>query len=323
MDVFAFDKTGTLTEGRMTVEHSYLVDPQAGSLVAVLVANQTHPISKAIASFIGINPTSMAYIKQAMSDVVVLPGKGLECKFAGFPLLGGSAEFAKGEFEPEEKGAATDGSTSVFTVSLGGQMIASFQLSDQERPDARDLVQTLSSAGKRVVIISGDLAGPVKRTASKLGFSSDNVYSRCSPARKLEIIRQLQHGGKKVCYVGDGANDAAALAASDISIAIGGGSDVAQATADVIIGSDRRLKASMMAALALAKLNRYHVMAAFAWSVIYNIFAILLASGAFVTVRIAPQWAGLGELVSILPIFVIAFGTKWTWKWAQGRKVEV
>jgi magnesium-transporting ATPase (P-type) len=113
--------------------------------------------------------------------------------------------------------------------------------------------------GKRVVVISGDLEGPVERMANKLGFASENVYSRCSPTRKLEIVRELQRGGQKVCYVGDGANDAAALAASDISIAIGGGADIAQATADIIIGSDRRLKASMVAALRLAKTNRVRV----------------------------------------------------------------
>lgn len=321
MDVFAFDKTGTLTEGRMTVKDSYLIDPQARLLVAALVADQSHPISKAVAKSIQVDPDSMAFIRQAVSDVIVVPGKGLECEFAGFSLLGGSAEFVQGEYEPVEKEAVKDGSTSVFKVTLGEQMIASFQLSDRERPDARELVQTLTSAGKRVVVISGDLTVPVERMANKLGFASDNVYSRCSPARKLEIVRELQKGGKKVCYVGDGANDAAALAASDISIAIGGGADIAQATADIIIGSDRRLKASMMAALGLAKLNRYHVISAFGWSIIYNVFAILLASGAFVTVRIAPRWAGLGELASLLPIFIIAFGTRWTWRWARARKV--
>jgi P-type E1-E2 ATPase len=323
MDVFAFDKTGTLTEGQMTVEDSYLIDPQARLLVAALVANQFHPISKAVARSLRVDPDSMAFIKQAVSDVIVVPGKGLESRFAGFSLLGGSAEFAQGEYEPNEKQAVKDGATSVFKVALGGQTIASFQLSDQERPDAKELVQALTSAGKRVVVISGDLEGPVERMANKLGFASENVYGRCSPTRKLEIVRELQRGGQKVCYVGDGANDAAALAASDISIAIGGGADIAQATADIIIGSDRRLKASMVAALRLAKTNRYHVMAAFGWSILYNVFAILLASGAFVTVRIAPQWAGLGELASILPIFIIAFGTRLTWKWGWASNSEV
>ena len=316
VDTFAFDKTGTLTEGRMTVEKHYLIDSQAGSLVAALVVNQTHPISKAVARAIGVDPATMSFIKQAMSEVSVVPGQGLESTFAGFPLLGGSATFVRGGYE-DKKNDPSHGATSVFMVTLGGQIIAWFRLSDRERFDAHDLVRTLTQAGKRVVIISGDLPGPVDRMAEKLEVLPEDTHSQCSPPRKLEIIRELQKDNKKVCYVGDGANDAPALAAADISIAIGDGAGIAQVTADIIIGSDRHLKASILAALSLAQTNRYHVLAAFVWSIFYNIFAILLASGAFVTVRIAPQWAGLGELASILPIFVIAFSTKLSWKWRR------
>jgi cation transport ATPase len=311
MDVFAFDKTGTLTEGKMRVLEANLLDAQVSPLIGALVANQSHPISKAISAHIGCAPDTLSLIKQGLSDPVVHPGKGLQSTFAGFALLGGSAEFAQAEYEPDEK---RDGGSSVFYVTLGGLTVARFSLQDMERPDAKELVRLLHAAGKRVVVISGDLSGPVERLANSIGVAASDANSQCSPAGKLEIIRQLQGKGARICYVGDGANDAAALAAADISIAIGGGADLAQATADITIASDRRLKDSIVSALALARLARWHIKTGFAWSIVYNVFAVLLASGAFVTVRIAPRWAGLGELASILPIFAIAFGTRITWK---------
>jgi len=319
MDVFAFDKTGTLTEGKMRVVEANLLDDQVSPLIAALVANQSHPISKAISGHIACSPNVLSHIKQGLSDPVVHPGKGLQSTFAGFPLLGGSAEYAQAEFEPDQKG---DAASSVFYVTLGGLTVARYALQDMERADAKELVRLLQAAGKRVVMISGDLPGPVERLAVSIGLTPIDANSRCSPSGKLDIIRDLQTSGSRICYVGDGANDAAALAAADISIAIGGGADLAQATADITIASDRRLKDSIMSALALARLARWHIKAGFAWSIIYNVFAVLLASGAFVKVRIAPRWAGLGELASILPIFVIAFGTKMTWKMLSKTAIQ-
>ena len=311
MDVFAFDKTGTLTEGKMRVLEANLLDPQVSPLIAALVADQNHPISKAISAHIECAPDVLSHIKQGLSEVVIHPGKGLESNFAGFALLGGSAEYAQAELGPDQEG---DAASSVFYVTLGGLTVARFALQDMERPDAKELVQLLQTAGKRVVMISGDIPGPVEQLAASIGLAPSDVNSRCSPAGKLDIIRNLQTSGARICYVGDGANDAAALAAADISIAIGGGADLAQATADLTIASDRRLKDSIMGALALARLARWHIKAGFAWSIFYNVFAVLLASGAFVKVRIAPRWAGLGELASLLPIFAAAFGTRITWK---------
>jgi len=322
MDVFAFDKTGTLTEGKMRVLEASLLDEQASPLIATLVANQTHPISKAISAHVGCAPEVLTHMTQRFPDPVVHPGKGLQSAFAGFALLGGSAEYTQAEFEPDLKG---DVSSSAFYVTLGGLTVARFALQDMERSDAKDLVRKLQAAGKGVVVISGDLPGPVERLAASIGLAPSDANSRCSPSAKLDIIRDLQASGARVCYVGDGANDAAALAAANVSIAIGGGADLAQATADITIASDRRLKDSIMASLALARLARWHIKVGFAWSIVYNVFAVLLASGAFVRVRIAPRWAGLGELASLLPVFIIAFGTQLTWKilsWSAIKEVR-
>lgn len=310
MDIFAFDKTGTLTEGKMRVLESSLLDEHVSPMVAALVADQSHPISRAVSTHISCAPGVLGLIKGGLADPVVHPGKGLQSTFAGFALLAGSAEYAQADLKPNQMG---DNMSSVFYVTLGGLTVARFALQDTERPDTKDLVRLLQAAGKRVVIISGDLAGPVERLAASIGVAPTDASSRCSPSRKLDIVRDLQASGARICYVGDGANDAAALAVADISIAIGGGADLAQATADITIASDRRLKDSIMSALALARLARWHIKAGFAWSIVYNIFAVLLASGAFVVVRIAPRWAGLGELASILPIFALAFGTRITW----------
>jgi len=113
-------------------------------------------------------------------------------------------------------------------------------------------------------------------------------------------------------------NDSLALVAADTSIAVSFAVDVAQAAADIVITSKSEdLGHAVFTSLTLATINRWHIKAALSWSVVYNILAILLASGAFVNIRIQPEWAGLGEIVSILPVIFIAFAVRITWRSRQ------
>jgi P-type E1-E2 ATPase len=147
-----------------------------------------------------------------------------------------------------------------------------------------------------------------------LAISPNSVHGNCSPTQKMELLKSMQATGKRVCFVGDGINDTPALGIANVSIAIGDGTDAAQATADIIVNTRASIKVPILGAIKLGDTCSAHVRLALAWAVLYNVFAVLLASGAFVNFRIEPQWAGLAEIVSLLPVFVIAYAARWTWK---------
>lgn len=312
-DVFAFDKTGTLTDGQMRVVDFNIYSHTALPIVAALVADQKHPISRAIASFVKdrLKDSILAEKQPAIDEVEVVPGQGLRSIFASYPLLGGSAWFTQADPIPLT-GALQH---SYFYVTLGTRLIAHFGLRDSLRHDAKDLITALRDLGKQVVLISGDLDGPVQTIGKELDIESADLHSRCSPSGKLELVESFQASGKRVCFVGDGVNDAPALGIANVSITITDGTDAAQAIADVILNSHSSLKDALLNAVSLAKLTSLHVRAALGWSIFYNVFAVLFASGAFVNVRIEPKWAGLGEIISLLPVFFFAYSTRWTWKW--------
>jgi P-type E1-E2 ATPase len=202
----------------------------------------------------------------------------------------------------------------MFHVTLGDNLIAYFALQDRPRPESFDLVRELQDMGKEVLILSGDLPGPVQELAGRLGIALDKALAQQSPEQKLAVIRRLQQEGKRVCYTGDGSNDSPALAQADAAFAISGGTEAAKGAAGAVIFA-KDIRTGILSALRLARLNKLHVTAGLAWSIIYNIFALLLASGAFVKVRIAPAYAGLGEVASVLPVVAIAFGVHLTWKY--------
>ena len=130
----------------------------------------------------------------------------------------------------------------------------------------------------------------------------------------------MQSKGKRVCFIGDGTNDGPALSRADISLAMAAGSDVAlTAAGGVLLGSD--LCRGVLAFMDIANAARMHMRLALAWCVLYNIFAVLLASGALVKVRVEPRWAGIGEVVSVVPVIAIAFGLNVRWMWRRLRLI--
>jgi Cu2+-exporting ATPase len=205
---------------------------------------------------------------------------------------------------------------SLFTVTLAGQPIAFFGLADTPRPEVGPLIAELVQRGKQVMIMSGDTPSAVHRLADIVGVPSSNVFAAHTPEDKDTAIVAMQAQGQRVCFIGDGTNDAPALSHADVSLAIAAGSDVALAAADaVLLGSD--LKRGVLALLDIATAARVHARWALGWCVFYSVFAILLAAGAFVKVRIEPRWAGIGEIVSVVPVVTIGFLLDWRWKWAR------
>lgn len=302
-----FDKTGTLTEGELSVtEEVILADEQlAQSVTLGLTSNSKHPVSAAISSCLQAKGVEAANTK----DVRCIAGKGIEGTYAGDLIRCGNTRWLSLHDLPEVQSLLRKGLT-VFGVTVGDKPLAVFGLSDSIRSEIKFVLAELKNRKIAVSIVSGDDKGATESLAAKLDIPLSNVRSRCTPTDKQEYLKNLEAGkGGSIIFCGDGTNDAVALAQADIGVHVCSGSDVAQTAADVILVHP--LLTGILVVLDLSRAAMHRVFLNFAWSFVYNLFAILLAAGAFVHARIPPQYAGLGEIVSVLPVILIALQLRW------------
>ncbi|EXJ73561.1 Cu2+-exporting ATPase [Cladophialophora psammophila CBS 110553] len=302
-----FDKTGTLTQGRLAVmEELYLSEDQAlaAAVTLGLTRDNKHPVSTALASCLnekGVDAVSV-------EDTKSITGKGVQGTFRGVEVRCGNTRWLSANKRPEVQDLLVKGLT-VVGVTMAEELVAIFGLCDSLRPESQFVVAELQKRNIGVSIVSGDDAGAVDAVAAKLDIPVSHVRSRCTPGDKQEYLKRLKADeGKKVLFCGDGTNDAVALAQADIGVHINTGSDVAQTAADVVLV--RPYLSGVLILLDLSKAAFYRIFFNFAWAFVYNVFAVLLAAGAFVNARIEPQYAGLGELVSVLPVILIALQLK-------------
>ena len=322
INLFAFDKTGTLSQGSLSVLKSFTLSQSVEALVMNLAASSDHPVARAVAEHIRRNKLAHAgYSDVSLVDVSVLPGMGISAEICGFALLGGNAGFVDMEDDARVSDYREQGLT-IFAVTYGRQLIALYGLQDTVKPGVPELIADLKARRKRVMLISGDNSAAVKLFAEKVGIDSADAIGEASPANKADLIRRHQNQGFKVCYTGDGVNDTVALSVANVSVSISSGSDIAVAASNIVcLGND--LKHSLETAVAVSALGRQHIILALAWCCCYFLFAILLAGGAFVKVRITPRWAGLGELVSILPVLSIAAAMPLRWARLRPKAQQV
>ncbi|KAK4996480.1 hypothetical protein LTR66_003917 [Elasticomyces elasticus] len=302
-----FDKTGTLTQGEMSIiEEVYLSTEHhiASCITLGLTCDSKHPVSIAISAYIRRKGIVAANIK----DSKTITGKGIEGTYDGAIVRCGNIRWLSAGDIPEVQSLLVKGLT-VFALEMNDRPIAAFGLSDSLRPDSHSVVAEFQKRGIAVSIVSGDDAGAVEVVAAKLGIPAGLVRSRCSPGDKQEYLKNLMTKDGVVVFCGDGTNDAVAIAQADIGVHMNGGSDVAQTAADVVLV--RPYLGGILVLLDLSKAAAHRIFFNFAWSFVYNLLAILLAAGAFVNVRIPPQYAGFGELVSVLPVILIALQLKW------------
>ena len=312
-----FDKTGTLTAGKLTVcTEEYFGDDVATTLSMLLglICENKHPVSVAVASH--LKGRTAAAMK--VPDAKVLAGKGVEGTYLGRSLRAGQSRWLDLTTKPEVRKMLSDGNT-VFCFTVDGTCAAVFGLKDEVRPDAITTISELKSRGIGVHVLSGDDEGAVRGVTAALNVPTENVRSRCSPADKQAYIKTLTSSthdpsGKTkkpvVIFCGDGTNDAVALAGATIGIHMNGGTDVAQSAADVVLV--RPDLGRILTVIALSRKSIHRIAFNFGWSFVYNLFAILLASGAFVNARIPPEYAGLGELASVLPVIAAAALLRWS-----------
>lgn len=306
-----FDKTGTLTKGKLSVVESIILDEDVSevhSLILALVASSKHPVARAVAEKLQTEGTQPS---TEIDNVEVIVDKGVtgSCKDGKFS--GGNAHWLGVENHEVVRPILEKGLTT-FCVTLKDRLLAVFALTDTLRPETIPVISSLRAREIEVSILSGDHAASVDHVASQLGIPRENIRSGCLPADKQAYIRELTNQGKKVLFCGDGTNDAIALAQADVGVHMheeASSGIAASSAADVVL-----IRPSLTGILTLLELSNSvykRIVLNFVWSAVYNTVAILFAVGAFVDARIAPAYARLGEIVSVVPVVLIA--TQLTW----------
>lgn len=314
-----FDKTGTLTAGRLVVvDEEYLggKNESVGSHLLGLLANIKHPVSVAVAAHLNAQNAAASTVQ----DAKALPGKGVEGIFEGKRLRAGNSRWLDLESNAKVQSMLSQGLTA-FCFTIDDVLAAVFGLQDTLRPEALSTVLRLQQHGLNIHILSGDDDGAVRSIAAQLNIANGNVRSRCSPGSKQAYIKDLiaalpsttptsKRRKPIVMFVGDGTNDAVALAQATIGVHMSSGTDIAQSAADIVLV--RPNLSSVLTVIAVSKKAMHRVAFNFGWSFVYNLFAVLLGAGAFVRARIPPEFAGLGELVSVLPVILAAVLLRWS-----------
>ena len=193
-------------------------------------------------------------------------------------------------------------------VSLPGKpsvIAATIRLQDQAQNTASTVVNLLKQRNINVHMISGDREGSVNELAHTLGIPKQMTRFRHRPGQKQKYVKELQNNGRVVMFVGDGLNDAVALRQADVGVHINKGHEIAKSASDVILMTTRLQDILILLDISHAAYRR--IILNFGWSALYNVLAILMAAGVFIKFRILPAFAGLGELVSVLPVVLIAF----------------
>ena len=301
VDRFIFDKTGTLTVGRMALVETIPMQGDAGhalALAAALERGSEHPIAKALAA--GAAAAGTAAVIE-VDGLRATTGAGVEGIIAGSSWRLGNPEFVAGlhgREVPAAVQAIVGAGDTVIALGNASGWQAFFRLSDGLRPEASAMVAKLSAAGIRLSIFSGDAPAAAARIGALLGIA--DARGGLSPEDKLAGLKALQDAGETVAMVGDGVNAAPVLAQAQVSIAMGGGADLARANADIVLlGNDLQ---ALPHGLALARRSLRIVKQNLVWAFAYNFLAIPLAMAGWVT----PWMAGIGMSASSLLVVLNA-----------------
>ena len=301
-----FDKTGTLTLGQMGVVEAYIMDEDTIGTILALVSQDLHPVAHAVTKYLHVTyPNTDISGVSLTGQVQAFPGKGLEMTVNDVLVRGGNPIWLGLQTEPHYS-LMMQKALTMFAVTIDSKVVAFFGLADGSRASAAAAVEILGHQGVQVHIVSGDARPVVGDLAKRLGIPNERAVGGCLPAEKVAYIRALQATGARVMFIGDGTNDTPALAAADISVAMSSGTDIARSAADVVFLAPDLARA-LSALFRLSRGAAFRMYLNFVWAVVYNLVAVLFAAGAFVKIRIAPEYAALGEMVSVVPVVFIAW----------------
>ncbi len=295
IDVVLFDKTGTLTKGSHRVTSVASVEDDDDRLLALAAAAEAeseHPLARAITTAAG----ERGSIPEG-SGFKSMSGRGVTATVDGTDVaVGGPALLAELELDvPSTLTSSTeewkDRGAAVLYVIVDGNVSGAISLEDEIRPESREAVDQLHALGVEVALITGDAHQVAETVAKELDI--DQVLSEVLPEDKHSKVAELQEQGKRVAMVGDGVNDAPALAQADVGIAIGAGTDVAIESAGIVLASDD--PRAVVAVRRLSQAGYRKMLQNLWWAAGYNVVAIPLAAGAL-------AWAGitLGPAVAAL-----------------------
>jgi len=316
VDTVVFDKTGTLTEGVMNVQNA-TISAAAGSVLGASFAslvNETTILSSANAiESANSHPVALAISRYALAggaknvvatDFSVTPGSGAAGRVnlgsqSPVVLIGSPAAVAHSctEFHPEIKAAVTAGQSAGLTVAVlawDGVALAVFAVGDQLKSDAAQTVSALQSMGITPWLVTGDSAEVAASVASTVGIDSEHVVSAAMPETKLQIVEKLKAEGRCVLMIGDGINDAAALTAADLSMAMGTGTDTAISSADITLMNSGL--GSVISALKLSQKTLKIIRLNMGWALIYNVIGLPIAALGLLTPLYAAGAMALSSL---------------------------
>jgi len=305
VDTVVFDKTGTLTEGRPSVTD---IIPAAGvaeaeilRLAAAADAQSEHPLAAAVVAA----ARERALVVDPASDFEAVPGHGVQATVGGRTVLVGNRKLLERSgvtpgLEREAERLRAKANTALY-VAGDGRTIGLIAVADRIRPSAKSAVAALHDLGIRVLLLTGDSRATAEAVARTLGIAE--MRAEVLPGDKAAEVKGLEQQGRRVAMVGDGVNDAPALAAATVGIAIGAGTDVAIETAGIILMKDD--PADVPAALVLARRVHRKIKQNLFWAAIYNLIAIPLAAGVLypsLGILLKPAWAALAMSASTVTV---------------------
>ncbi|WP_439575812.1 heavy metal translocating P-type ATPase [Phreatobacter sp.] len=301
VDTVVLDKTGTLTLGRPEVAAIVPADGRARAdvlaLAGSLQAASEHPLGKAMVRAAQVEGLEAAPVEGFRAVI----GEGVEGRVGGAVALAGRFGWVTGQGVDldalaDDARRLEAGGATVAALALGGRAVGLVALADALHPHARDAVAALKAQGRRAMMVTGDAEGPARRVAAAVGIAMADVRFGVRPAGKVEVIRELVTAGARPAMVGDGINDAPALAAATVGMAMGEGTDAAIETAQVaLMRSDPKL---VPGALVIARRTIAKIRQNLFWAFAYNVIGIPLAAMGFLT----PALAGAAMALSSVSV---------------------
>ncbi|MFE6451192.1 heavy metal translocating P-type ATPase [Nocardiopsis dassonvillei] len=305
VDTVLFDKTGTLTRGAPAVTDTSAASGHASERVLALAgaveADSEHPLARAI-----VRAAREAGAVPAATGFRSLTGRGVRASVEGSDVqVGGPALLESlGLTEPDDLAGRTgpwrERGATVLHVVVDGGVAGALALADEVRPESAEAVRRLQERGVRVAMVTGDARNVADAVAERLGL--DEVFAQVLPDQKDAVVRDLQSRGNRVAMVGDGVNDAPALARADVGIAIGAGTDVAIESAGVVLASDD--PRGVVAVRGLSAAGYRKMVQNLVWAAGYNVVAVPLAAGVLAPVGVVLAPAVGAVLMSLSTIIV-------------------
>lgn len=308
VNVVVMDKTGTITQGKPVVTdlacHSGVTEDYLLQIAASLEKLSEHPLARAIVAEAEKRNTQFLPVEQFEQ----IPGQGIKGSIQGLACLAGNQKLLNAEgihdeaLEQLQDQMADQGKTPLF-FAAAGKLIGMVAVADVSKPTSKQAIADLQTMGIEVVMLTGDHKKTAEAIRKQVGV--DRVVAEVLPQDKEREVRSLQASGKKVAMVGDGINDAPALARADVGIAIGAGTDVAMESADIVLMRNDLL--DVAGAIELSKATIRNIKENLFWAFFYNIIGIPIAAGCWYTafhLKMNPMVAALA--MSFSSVFVVS-----------------